>query len=725
MIKSKYVILMISVLLIGVAFVFHFSIYGTKPTVVGAWASESNRKEVLANKIWEIEFSKEMDEETITSDTVFVVDDQGNKIDLPITIREDKMAISIHPPENGYDTTSSFYTLQVKADIKSVGGRSLRSGKDITFSVSEELPVVGNEKKLQAIFHEAINRERQRMKQEVDRGIAVEESATAQDKASGNEATAAAGNDFSETNVQVQGVDEADIVKTDGTYIYQAFDRKLTITKAVPASAIEAVSTISYQNFEPFQLFVDGNKLVVIGHSYHEYDHEAESKMVLPIYQQSKAVVYDLTDRSNPKEVKTVEIEGSYLTARKIGSTIYLINNHYPDYWIMEKEKGIDLRPRYSDSAVSDESQYIDYEEIRYFPESKDANYSIIATFNIEEPEKEVTISTYLGSGNDIYMSKESLYISVAKYTDVPISSNRAFDSVPALPPMNTEIFKFTVNELDVSFVASGNVSGRLLNQFSMDEYDGHFRIATTKGETWNEQTPSSNNVYILDQNMSVVGSVEDLARGERIYSVRFMGEKAYVVTFKEVDPLFVLDVSNPKKPTVLGELKIPGFSNYLHPYDENHLIGFGQNTKLIKGEVGTSPRVVTDGVKISLFDVTDPINPKEKFTEIIGGSGTHSPLNYDHKALLFNKEKNIFAFPISVYKDKPGSEYEQMFEFQGAYAYSISLEEGFQLQQKITHEQQNVICENWENQIRRVLYIEDHFYAVSPKKISAHKVDW
>jgi inhibitor of cysteine peptidase len=334
-----------------------------------------------------------------------------------------------------------------------------------------------------------------------------------------------------------------------------------------------------------------------------------------------------------------------------------------------------------------------------------------------------VTISTYLGSGHDTYMSKESLYIAVTKYATLE-TDNRS-DIAFGFHATDTEIFKFVVDGLNVDFLAAGTVPGRLLNQFSMDEFEGHFRIATTEGQAWDERNPSANHLHVLNQEMKTVGSVEDLARGERIYSVRFMGDKAYMVTFKETDPLFVLDVSDPTNPTVLGELKIPGFSNYLHPYDENHLIGFGQHTKLVKEKGDTSPRVLTDGVKISMFDVTDPLNPKEKFTQIIGGRGTYSPLNHDHKALLFNKKKNIFAFPIMIYEDKPGTEYEQLFKFQGALAYSIDLENGFQLQQQITHEKQNIQYESWERQIFRVLNIEDHLYAVSPEKITAHRVDW
>ncbi|WP_456277766.1 beta-propeller domain-containing protein [Bacillus sp. AK128] len=706
---------------IGVAFIFQYAVYGGKPSLVSGWAHENVTQIVLSNHVWELEFSEKMDEDTLTSDQIYVEDEKGNIVQTDITVHDDLHSVTITPPAEGYNTESKSYTLHIKKDITSLDGDPLKSGKKISFSISDGLPVVGSEAKLLGLFREVLNRERHFHRE----GLSMteeESSAVAEDKSSAsNEGSGT----HSETNVQVQGVDEADVVKTDGTFIYQAIDRKLTITKAVPVDNIEVVSSITYTNFEPFQLFLDKDKLVVLGHAYSDYNEEVwKEKKMVPLYHKVQAIIYDISDQSQPKELKTVALEGSYVTSRKIGSTVYLLSNHYPDYWALEKEK-VDLRPRYSDSAISDELQVIDYDDIHYFPDSEQVNYSIIAAFNIDHPEQEMKVTTYLGSGSDIYMSKENLYIAVAKYNDVLTDDRIAFDSFRPSTAMKTEVFKFAVSNLDVSFVASGIVKGKLLNQFSMDEFNGHFRIATTEGETWNETTPSSNHVFILNEGMSVVGSVEDLARGERIYSVRFMGEKAYVVTFKEVDPLFVLDVSNPSKPTVLGELKIPGFSNYLHPYDENHLIGFGQHTKLVKDQGSLSPRVMTDGVKISLFDVSNPLEPKEKFSEIIGGGGTYSPLNYDHKALLFNKEKNIFAFPITVYRDMKRSEYEQELVFHGAKAYSIDLENGFKLEKDITHETEKTIYETWENQIIRVLYIDDHIYAVSPNKITAHKVTW
>ncbi|CAK4820236.1 unnamed protein product, partial [Aphanomyces euteiches] len=195
-----------------------------------------------------------------------------------------------------------------------------------------------------------------------------------------------------------------------------------------------------------------------------------------------------------------------------------------------------------------------------------------------------------------------------------------------------------------------------------MDEYGGYFRIATTTGEAWrNDEQTTKNNVYVLNEALEITGKLENLAPGERIYSTRFMGNRAYIVTFKQVDPLFVIDLTHPQAPKVLGSLKIPGFSDYLHPYDENHIIGFGKDTvEMSNGNGGIagvgSTTAFYQGMKIALFDVTDVSHPIEMFKESIGDRGTDSELLHNPKALLFNKEKGLLAFPVTLMKIDPNS---------------------------------------------------------------------
>jgi hypothetical protein len=249
-----------------------------------------------------------------------------------------------------------------------------------------------------------------------------------------------------------------------------------------------------------------------------------------------------------------------------------------------------------------------------------------------------------------------------------------------------------------VELKAQGDVPGHILNQFSMDESGANFRIATTVSESWgDESSTSTNNLYVLDMNLAQVGSVTDIAPGETIYSTRFMGNRAYMVTFKTIDPFFVIDLSSPKAPRVLGNLKVPGFSNYLHPYDATHVIGFGKDAdpSIDADKVHSGNAIyytAVQGLKMALFDVSDVENPKEMAVTVIGDRGTDSPLLTNHKALLFEKDRNLLAFPIMVTKRPDGSAKSADGNpvFQGAYVYDISLQNGFKLRGTVTHYDSN-----------------------------------
>jgi len=251
-----------------------------------------------------------------------------------------------------------------------------------------------------------------------------------------------------------------------------------------------------------------------------------------------------------------------------------------------------------------------------------------------------------------------------------------------------------------------------------MDEKDGYFRIATTDSDSWNSET-NTNNLYVLNENLEIVGKVEGLAKGEKIYSVRFMGNRAYMVTFVEIDPLFVIDLSDPTNPTVLGELKIPGYSKYLHPYDENHIIGFGENTKT--NEYGG---VVTDGMKMALFDVSNPNSPKELYSVDIGEKGTYSEILNNHKALLFSKEKNIIAFPVSI--SEQTGEYRTSLKFQGAIVYGLDLDNGFALKGTIAHQkiENGYIGYDYTKSVERIIYINDSLYTLSQSLIKSTNME-
>jgi uncharacterized secreted protein with C-terminal beta-propeller domain len=265
-----------------------------------------------------------------------------------------------------------------------------------------------------------------------------------------------------------------------------------------------------------------------------------------------------------------------------------------------------------------------------------------------------------------------------------------------------------------------------------MGEYGDHFRLATTTGRTWWWSTQNvKNQLYVLNMQLEIVGSVNDIAPGETIYSARFMGERAYLVTFVKIDPFFVIDLSDPFNPVILGELKIPGYSDYLHPYDENHVIGLGKDTVASESEEFSWYQ----GVKLSLFDVTDVNNPKEKSKFIIGDRGTYSIAQHDPHAFLFSHSKNLLVIPIRLHEidpssysgEIPGNAYGE-FVWEGAYVLTVSEETGITLQGRISHTDEFVEENRWyrynQNTIMRSFYIGDVLYTVSPNMIKATDLD-
>jgi len=285
-----------------------------------------------------------------------------------------------------------------------------------------------------------------------------------------------------------------------------------------------------------------------------------------------------------------------------------------------------------------------------------------------------------------------------------------------------TSIYRFAVNGTNVAFTGQTTINGSILNQFSMDEYNGYFRVATTSGITRGADADSTSAITIFDSSMNQVGKVSDLAKGERIYSARFMGDRAYIVTFKEMDPLFTFDLSNPTQPKVLGELKIPGYSTYLHPVGDNHLLGLGFQTEVKKIEGSNETFVEQVGLKLSLFNVKDLNNPIEQDVEIIGGAGTYSQAVDSHKAFFVHAEKNLYGFPVSIhdYHKNPANS----FVGQGAMLYTVTPETGIEVAANLVSPSQNKSYEIWEETTQRILYINDAIYLVKPQQIVSYNIN-
>ncbi|WP_175986687.1 beta-propeller domain-containing protein [Bacillus sp. Marseille-Q1617] len=712
--KKTYLIILAGFILCTT---FGLFLYFQKPTVM-AEGSLDGKLIVMNENSWTLQFSERVRESTINNKNIVVKDSEGHAVAVTFELSDDRKTLTIHPPAGGYPEEPRHFTLSITSGVKTNLGFSYDGDTEFTFAVTEDIPSIASKEELAQYFQTIIKKQKLQQRHSEFSLFGNSNTESSEDKAAsaGGESS---GSEHSETNNQVQGVDEGDIVKTDGTYIYQVVNQQLVISRAVPADSMKMVSRLTFkENIQPQHLFLEKDKVVIIGNSWsHEAVEATEKIMPRPMNGSTVAMIYDISNKEKPSLVRKVAVEGHYMTSRKIEDTLYFVSSLYPDYWLADKNPEVDLRPRVMDSAEGEEVKAIPAARINYFPQSMQPNYTMIAALDIENPKAEFNVQSYLGSGNGIYMSKENLYIAVEKMEDPErwdVSS--------------TEVYKFGVKDSEITYKASGKVPGRILNQFSMDEHEGYFRMATTDGEVWNDDKPSSNALYILDENMKKTGEVTNLAKGERIYSVRFMGDKAYIVTFKQVDPLFVIDTADPEQPKVLGELKIPGFSTYLHPIDENHLIGFGFDTKIMDDgkSFNEEPRIIRSGMKLSLFDITDFHNPKEADTEIIGGRGTHSYLLEDHKALFHEPSRNLYGFPISVYHDKEGSEYEQVFDYQGALLYEITPEKGIERKAKLAEDDQKQkdVYENWENNIQRLLYINDTVYTLSNSRIDAYSLN-
>ncbi len=574
------------------------------------------------------------------------------------------------------------------------------------------------------------------------------------------------GGDFSSTNVQVEGVDEGDIVKTDGTYLFiagQSHGSKVKIVKAVPGNDMRHVATIDLtaEGSMPQELYLDGDRLTIVSNSWFRPNVDpviedsgimdsfapemgAKRSMMYPGYYGhtlTEVRIYDVSDHANPTLQRKVTFDGNRVSTRRIEDKLYLVMNRnlwwggYPmplanvkTSAVTETDVGI---PTFSDTVTGAKDVAVTRcAGVSILPHVPQPEYMIVAVVPLEG-KGEVKRELVVGSAQNIYASLKNLYVATPRWNYV--WDGRGGNN------STTQLYRFEFTADGADLKSQGSVPGTILNQFSMDEYGESFRIATTKQATWTgdgKELPSTNNLYVLNKSLELVGEIEDIAPGESIYSVRFMGDRTYMVTFKQVDPFFVIDTSDPRNPKILGKLKIPGYSDYLHPYDATHVIGFGKEVdeSIGKDKVHSEGAVYYTavlGMKVSMFDVSDVANPKEMFKTVIGDRGTESPLLHDHHALLFDKERNLLAFPVTVMSLPAGktaadeSAYPTP-TFQGAYVYDISLK-GLNLRGKVSHYGEDAYLkagDSWYpygNDVERIVRIEDKLYTISPTQVQSH----
>ena len=618
--------------------------------------------------------------------------------------------------------------------------------------------------------------------------IAMSQSATSEaasaDKSAGAE-------DFTGTNNQITDVDEADYVKNDGKFIYMlprdTMEAQLVIVRAFPVENAAVVSTtdLSQYSFSPRNLLLEGDVLVVVGESWlSDSDRRGKTVGAGPAGAFSMSTVvqqmWDVSNRSAPRLESTVQLEGNYLAARMVDGRAYLVIQTYPTFvpaaasssspsqktlrsasplfrqlapgvagkkqlraavGFQALEKGCNRIGRLS--GLGDVSTWITV----FAMDADKARSTTYGTY------KSVTLA---GRGHIVYVSAQRIYVASTTYDYQRVSRDQIVKG--ASPTRDTPkpargvwsaILAFDLNSGAPAFAGLGVVDGSIINQFAMDEFQGHLRVATTRGEMWATPTTSESLISVLDQDLRPVGLLGGLAPGERIYSVRFMGSRGYVVTYRQVDPFFVFDLSKPGSPQMLGYLKIPGFSDYLHPLDATHMLGVGKDTQEVNGAI------MTKGVKLSLFNVADPEKPQEDAVLVLGDSGTSTEVSYEHKAFLYHKSSGVIVLPIDLHQAErckeprteggacPGfAEWGAPSTFQGAYVLYLegSDKKRFRVHGRITHEhlagERNNPTDtgrvmfglwggwDWRASLRRVyrsIFMDSLLYTLSDRHLQAH----
>lgn len=542
--------------------------------------------------------------------------------------------------------------------------------------------------------------------------------------------------DYSKTNIQVENVDEADITKTDGDYIYSISENNVVITDVRKPENIKIASKFNpFGDSTPVDLILNNDKLAII---LQGGDSNYSSNTIV--------CIYNIKNREKPKLQKSYSVDLNYYTSRCINNKLYIISNGYLKKLSNEKK----INREYIENT---QTKQIELENIKYMKGSKTGyKETIIATVDINSDDNKINVHAYLFDISNAYVSENNIYLADEKWNYYDDNSPK-ITSILGLKGLfgifdnnddrissskeETDIYKFRIHEGDIEFEGNGKTSGITINQYSMDEKDGHLRIATYDDD--------GTSISIFDEKMNKIGETEKLAKGEKMYSSRFIGNKAYLVTYKTIDPLFVVDLSNETNPKVLGELKISGYSEYLHPYDENHIIGIGMetqtnNSKDINGRVISSNTTVV-GMKMALFDVSNVSEPKAISTMVIGDRRTTSAILTNPKALLFSKEKELLAIPINNYSSDfettNSDDISSLIEGykglskkrigEGYAVYKINLSEGFKLKGMITHKEpgyNNNYIYNYKSNLLRGLYINKNLYTVSEYAVKVNDLE-
>lgn len=444
-----------------------------------------------------------------------------------------------------------------------------------------------------------------------DQVMLLEESAVS-DTASSSAGTGAVSSstDYSQTNVREAGVDEGDVVKTDGKYLYILKSDSSVKIVDIQSSEMELVSTVTLDQLNESieEIYLENNQLILVTSGYNSSMEEQESDVyAVDRYTYTAVSVYDISDREHPQQTGRMTQEGTYRQSRKNGNYFYLLTQYSPS--IGESVDDSDVMPLVNEEKVTVNNIYLP-------SDLNQPDYLVVSGTDLSDLQKPVSTKAIVSGASDFYMSTDSLYICCQNWEHGKSS---------------TQILKFLCVDGEITASNMAELPGYLNDTFSLDEYDGYLRVLTTE-----DGNGESNNLFVLDEDMNTISTIRDIASGETIRSARFVGDMGYFVTFRQTDPLFCVDLSEPESPEILSELKISGFSSYLHMYGENRLLGIGYEADEDTGS--------QTGVKLSMFDISDPENVTEENKYVIKDA-YYLPLDYNYKAITIDADKNLIGF--------------------------------------------------------------------------------
>ena len=441
---------------------------------------------------------------------------------------------------------------------------------------------------------------------------------------------------YTGTNVQVQGVDELDRVKTDGTHLFVSTRDSVALIDAYPPNSTAVLSTLAFPN---------GQVLGLEG---------AQDRLMVLVQTGSWAgaielLLYDTSNLASPVLMQNVTIAGSFVGARMADGHVYAVIQQ-PSYTLDGQGNATAAMPMASQGGVQSE---LPPSSVYYTNNTAQISfYTMIPSISMSTG-KESLVSVLTGPSATIYVSTSSIYVAYTNYLDlydvdgVPGNawSGGVISPQMVMQSQNSTVLRASYSNGTVTVARAGVVPGTVLNQFSMDEYNGYFRIATSRFATVDGVATTSDDVYVLDQGMNQVSALQNIAPGENIYAVRFTGDVGYVVTYQQIDPLFVISFKDITKPVILSALKVTGYSDYLHPLAGGYLLGIGKES--VQASDGNFSYYL--GLKISLFKVYENGSSAQVAKLDIGDRGTDSPALSDHLAFTYDPTRNVTVIPLTL----------------------------------------------------------------------------